>query len=114
MAVLIARPLTAGRTKVMHTAPAPAREKPAPIAPSQANEPKMILMARGPLTVSVSLVADGRILLPATSLQAGQTASVPRVGPTYVKYSAGENLEIQIDGRRYPMPDAGSSRAKIH
>ena len=114
VAVLIARPLTAGRTKVMHTAPAPAREKPAPIAPPQEHEPKMILMARGPLTVSVSLVADGRILLPATSLQAGQTASVPRVGPTYVKYSAGENLEIQIDGRRYPMPDAGSSRAKIH
>ncbi|MEO6005670.1 MAG: hypothetical protein ABIZ04_22470 [Opitutus sp.] len=66
-------------------------------------------MAHAPLTVSVSLVADGRVRQPPTELSAGQTASVPRLGPTYIKYSAGENLEIEIGGRRYAMPDAGAS-----
>lgn len=115
LALLMTRPLTGQKTREVKPAVAsPSSERPASLMPPPAAEPKMVLMARGPLTVSVNLVDDGRILLPATTLQAGQTASVPRLGPTYVKYSAGENLEIQIDGRRYPMPDAGPSRAKIH
>jgi hypothetical protein len=115
LALLMVRPLTGQKTRDVKPAVASASsERPASLIPPPAVEPRMVLMARGPLTVSVNLVDDGRILLPATTLQAGQTASVPRLGPTYVKYSAGENLEIQIDGRRYPMPDAGPSRAKIH
>jgi hypothetical protein len=114
IAVLMARPLTHQTTKEVKAETSPSAERSALVVPSPAAKPKMVLMARGPLTVSVNLVVDGRILLPTTTLQAGQTASVPRLGPTYVKYSAGENLEIQIDGRRYPMPDVGPSRAKIH
>jgi hypothetical protein len=92
-----------------------------PESPSQAKAPvpgvtdrEMVLVASAPVTVSVSLVADGRILLPATALQPGQTTIVPRLGPSYVKYSAGESLEVEINGRRYAMPDIGPNRAKIN
>jgi len=77
-------------------------------------EPELVLVAHAPVTVSASLVADGRILLPPTVLQSGQTATVPRLGPTYVKYSSGESLEVEIEGHRYPMPNGGASRAKIN
>jgi hypothetical protein len=75
---------------------------------------EIVLLAHAPLTVSASLVADGRILLPETFLHAGQTTTVPRLGPTYIKYSAGENLAVEVDGHRYAMPVAGPSRAKIN
>ena len=86
---------------------------PVPTPPPETRIDEIMLVANAPVTVSVSLVADGRILLPATALQSGQTATVPRLGPTYVKYSSGENLEIEIAGHRYAMPDTGPSRARI-
>ena len=84
-----------------------------PARPAEPRIEEILLVANAPVTVSVSLVADGRILLPATALQPGQTATVPRLGPTYIKYSSGENLEIEIAGHRYAMPDSGPSRARI-
>ena len=93
---------------------APAAVAPESVASLEVHEPEILLIARAELTVSVSLVADGRILLADTTLHAGQTASVPRLGATYIKYSAGENLEVEIDGHRFAMPTPGASRAKLN
>lgn len=117
-ALVVARP-SFGLKTVASSLPAPAVEhaKAAMTAGARAasaSTPHMLLVARAPVTVSVSLVADGRILLPATELRPGETTAVPRLGPSYVKYSAGESLEIEINGHRYPMPDVGPSRAKIN
>ena len=117
VAILLARPSFGVKPTPAPVNGAPAAE--AVTAPSTkptppvANE-QIILVARAPVTVSVSQVADGRILLAETTLQAGQTLGVGRTGPIYVKYSAGENLELEIYGRRYPVPDTGPSRAKIN
>jgi hypothetical protein len=113
-AVMIARQLYGENRRPANVSPA--SSSPVPVVPRPVASPKseMLLVAHAPLTVSVSLVADGRILLPATDILAGQTITVPRLGPTYVQYSAGESLEVEIDGRRYTMPDTGASRAKIN
>jgi hypothetical protein len=118
LAVLVmARPSVGLKTQAASLpGPAVAFAKPAPrpAASAASSSPQMLLVAHAPVTVTVSLVADGRILLPPTELHPGETTSVPRLGPSYVKYSAGENLEVEINGRRYAMPDAGPSRAKIN
>jgi hypothetical protein len=110
-AVLIASPASIQKEKSTEDSakdPAPAAE------PTSTTRSEIQLVAHAPLTVSVSLVENGRILLPETTLYAGQITSVPRLGPTYIKYSAGENLEVTIDGRRYAMPDIGPNRARIN
>jgi hypothetical protein len=112
-AVLIAHPSAGQKHKPLQVSgptPAAARE----VAPPVVSRSEILLVAHAPLTVSASLVADGRILLPETSLHAGQTTTVPRLGPTYIKYSAGENLAVEVDGHRYAMPATGPSRAKIN
>jgi hypothetical protein len=83
-AVLIARPSTHQKSKPAHI-PSPA------VAPAEVPPPKpaarseITLRAHAPLTVSVTSVADGRILLPETTLHAGQSTTVPRLGPAFLK-----------------------------
>ena len=38
----------------------------------------------------------------------------PKRGAIYITASAGKNLEIEINGKRYPMPFEGYDRAKIN
>ncbi len=113
-AVLIARPLSSQKNKPAQVSDAHIAVATEVTHPNPLPHPEILLVPRGALTVSVSLVADGRILLPETTLHAGQITAIPRLGPTYIKYSAGENLEIEIEGHRYAMPDTGPSRAKIN
>jgi len=47
-------------------------------------------------------------------LSRGQTQVVPKRGAIYITASAGKNLEIEINGKRYPMPFEGYDRAKIN
>jgi len=61
----------------------------------------------------VTSVADARVLLPETNLETGGTIPVPRPGDVFIKYSAGENLQVEIDGERYDMPSTGADRAKL-
>jgi len=112
-AVLIARPSAVQKHKPTQDS-APTSAVTRVVAPPAVSHSEIVLVAHAPLTVSASLVADGRILLPETLLHAGQTTTVPRLGPTYIKYSAGENLAVEVDGHRYAMPAAGPSRAKIN
>jgi hypothetical protein len=83
-----------------------------PSSPGPA-ERSMVLVARGPVRVMVTSVADARVLLPETNLETGGTIPVPRPGDVFIKYSAGENLQVEIDGERYDMPSTGADRAKL-
>jgi hypothetical protein len=111
---LIARPSSIQKDKASHDSTASASPKPEPGPAADRPISEIQLVAHAPLTVSVSLVSNGRILLPETMLYAGQTTTIPRLGPTYIKYSAGENLAVKIDGHLYAMPDTGPNRAKIN
>lgn len=76
-------------------------------------EPTVTLIASDTVRVKVVSVADGRVLLPDTTLARGQTQVVPKPGAIYITYTAGKNLEVEVNGRRYGMPTAGYDRAKI-
>lgn len=113
-AFMIARPSSIEKDQPPPDSIASAAPTPEPSPAAAETTSEIQLVARAPLTVSVSLVANGRILLPETMLYAGQTTTIPRLGPTYIKYSAGENLAVKIDGLLYAMPDTGPNRAKIN
>lgn len=113
-AVLIADPVSGQKLKPTPVSQVSSRPAAALVAPAVTPLSELTLVALEPLTVSVALVDNGRILLPETTLHAGQTITVPRRGPIYIKYSSGENLEVELDGRRYAMPTKGPSRAKIN
>ncbi|MCR6655583.1 MAG: helix-turn-helix domain-containing protein [Opitutus sp.] len=78
-----------------------------------ATEPTINLVALDTVRVKVVAVADGRILLPDTTLTRGQVQPVPKPGPIYITYSAGKNLQVEVAGKRYPMPTEGYDRAQI-
>lgn len=83
-----------------------------PVVPTVA-EPTVTLIASDTVRVKVVAVSDGRVLLPDTTLVRGQTQVVPKPGAIYITYTAGKNLEVEVNGRRYGMPTAGYDRAKI-
>jgi cytoskeleton protein RodZ len=86
----------------------------APVATSApASEPTITLIALDTVRVAVKAVSDGRVLLPDTTLVRGQTQIVPKPGPIYITYTAGKNLEVDVNGKRYPMPTEGYDRAQI-
>ncbi|MEO5960054.1 MAG: helix-turn-helix domain-containing protein [Opitutaceae bacterium] len=47
------------------------------------------------------------------SLTRGQTQAVPWTGPLYINFSAGENLEIEFQGRRNPTNMRGTNRVQL-
>lgn len=84
------------------------------LTPVQAAEPSVTLVALDTVRVSVVTATDGRVLLPETTLVRGQTQIVPKPGAIYIRYSLGKNVEVEIDGKRYPMPPGnGPDRAQI-
>ena len=54
----------------------------------------------------------GAVVLPETTLVRGETRVVPRRGAVYISADASQNLNIEINGRRYPMP-ANSERGEL-
>jgi cytoskeletal protein RodZ len=91
----------------------PASATPVSSIPTVAAEPTVTLIASDTVRVKVVAVSDGRVLLPDTTLVRGQTQIVPKPGAIYITYTAGKNLEVEVNGRRYGMPTAGYDRAKI-
>lgn len=91
---------------------APAAASSAPTA-APTGEATITLRALDTVRVKVVTVADGRVLLPDTTLVRGQTQVVPKPGPIYITYSAGKNLEVEVGGKSYPMPTEGWDRAQI-
>jgi len=71
------------------------------------------LIALDTVRVKVVQDSDNRELFQGT-LSRGQTQVVPKRGAIFITASAGKNLEIEINGKRYPMPFEGYDRAKIN
>jgi cytoskeleton protein RodZ len=85
----------------------------APSAGPQPTEAIITLHATDTVRVKVVTVSDGTVLLPDTTLVRGQSQTVSKPGPIYITYTAGKNLEVEVGGKRYPMPTPGYDRAQI-
>jgi cytoskeleton protein RodZ len=70
------------------------------------------LVAVGPLDVQVKQELDGKIIYRGT-LAAGERVSIVKRGAIFITYTAGKNLQIEINGRVYGMPTTGYDRARI-
>jgi len=104
--------------KAILSDPAPAVDR-APASavtggPVQASlERSVVLIALDTVRVKVVQEIDGKELFQGT-LARGETRSLPRNGSILITASAGENLEVEVNGKRYPMPFKGWDRAKIN
>ncbi len=102
--------------KAIVTDPTPVtnRSTPTATAPVQVTaDSSVTLIALDTVRVKVVQDSDNKELFQGT-LARGQTQSVPKRGAIYITASAGKNLEIEINGKRYPMPFEGYDRAKIN
>jgi cytoskeleton protein RodZ len=103
-----AKAFLSGRSASMDR-PAAVSSAPVPIE----MEPGITLVALDTVRVRVSSVADNSILLPDTTLDRGQTQIVARSGPVYISSSDGDNLQVEVNGKRYGMPYHGQGVAKL-
>lgn len=102
--------------KAIVTDPTPVTSRPAPAAAApvqMTTDSTVTLIALDTVRVKVVQDSDNRELFQGT-LARGQTQVVPKRGALYITASAGKNLEIEINGKRYPMPFEGYDRAKIN
>lgn len=85
-----------------------AKPAPFPAAATQvAAEPTITVVALDTVRVKIVLVADGRVLIPDTTLERGKTLSVPKLGAIFITASALENVAIEENGRRTQLRDQG-------
>lgn len=56
----------------------------------------------------------GEVLLPDTNMARGEIRNVRKPGPILIWASEGKNLQIELNGKRYPMPFEGYNRAQIN
>jgi cytoskeleton protein RodZ len=86
-----------------------------PAVPTTA-EPSFTLVALDSVRVHVEQKnfdgSVGPVVLPETTLVRGETRVVPRRGAVYISADASQNLNIEINGKRYPMP-ANSERGEL-
>jgi hypothetical protein len=94
--------LTSGPAEPAKTATAPATAVAQPAA-----DPVVTLIALENVRVKVVVAADGRVLLPDTTLARGQTQIVPKPAAIFITASALENLAIEENGRRTLLRDQG-------
>ncbi|MFI5335322.1 MAG: helix-turn-helix domain-containing protein [Opitutales bacterium] len=90
----------------------------APAAVTTPAEPTVGLVALNTVRVKVTRKnADGSagdVLLPDTTMMRGEVRSVPKPGPILIWATEGKNLQVEINGKRYPMPFEGYNRAQIN
>jgi cytoskeleton protein RodZ len=83
-----------------------------------AEEPTLSLIALNSVRVKVTLKNDdgspGEVLFPDTTLVSGEVRTIPKPGPILIWATEGKNLQIEINGKRYPMPFEGYNRAQIN
>lgn len=108
LVVLIIKSLFSGGPKPTTPSPTPSIAAPA--------VKTLSLVALGPVNVRVSRAnADGTegTDLFNGMLSRGQVQTVVWEGPIFINYSAGENLEIEFQGKRYPTGQRGSFRSRM-
>lgn len=83
-----------------------------------ATESSISLIALNSVRVKVTTRnADGsagEVLLPDTTMARGEIRNVRKPGPILIWASEGKNLQIELNGKRYPMPFEGYNRAQIN
>ena len=84
-----------------------AAQPPMSAAVQPAADPVITLIALETVRVKVVIAADGRVLLPDTTLARGQTQIVSKPSAIYITASALENLAIEENGRRTQLRDQG-------
>jgi hypothetical protein len=118
LVVLIIRQVFSSGPVTAPAAPAPARQSPvaAKSNPPPAAQPVITLVAVDTVFVRVCAKnaddSEGAEIFKGT-LSARQTQSVPWTGAMYINFAAGENLEFEVDGRRYPTRMRGAGRVKV-
>ena len=79
-------------------------------------EPSFTLVALDSVRVHVEQKnldsSIGAVVLPETTLVRGETRVVPRRGAVYISAIPSQNLSIEINGRRFPIPD-NSDRGEL-
>jgi transcriptional regulator with XRE-family HTH domain len=70
------------------------------------------LTALGPVDVQVKQEIDNKIIYRGT-LATGDRIPIVKRGAIFITYTAGKNLQIEINGRIYGMPTTGYDRARI-
>lgn len=106
-----------GASAILKDDSAPARGTTAGATINQ-TESSLALVAINPVRVKVTRRnADGsagEVILPDTNLNRGEVRNVPKPGPVLIWASEGKNLQVEINGKRYPMPFEGYNRAQIN
>jgi len=81
-------------------------------------EPTISLIALNSVRVKVTLKNEdgspGEVLFPETTLASGEVRTIPKPGPILIWATEGKSLQIEIKGKRYPMPFEGYNRAQIN
>ncbi len=81
-------------------------------------EPTISLIALNSVRVKVTLKNEdgspGDVLFPETTLVSGEVRTIPKPGPILIWATEGKSLQIEIKGKRYPMPFEGYNRAQIN
>jgi cytoskeleton protein RodZ len=70
------------------------------------------LIALGPVDVQVRQDIDNKIIYRGT-LAASERVSLVKRGVIFITYTAGKNLQVEINGKTYDMPTTGYDRARI-
>jgi transcriptional regulator with XRE-family HTH domain len=78
-----------------------------------ATEPSITLHALDTLMVKVVQEIDGTVLFQGTLVR-GESRAFAKHGAILITATKGENLEVEVNGKRYPMPFTGHERAKIN
>lgn len=90
----------------------PAGVAAAPVSPAPAIDRSFTLIALGDVQVTVSVADTGQELFRGL-LQRGQSRVVSRPAALYVSANPGENLALEIAGKRYPFGLQGDARGKL-
>lgn len=82
------------------------------------NENTISLIALNSVRVKVTTKNEdgspGEVIFPDTTLAAGEIRTIAKPGPILIWATEGKNLQIEIKGKRYPMPFEGYNRAQIN
>jgi len=81
-------------------------------AQTQTQEPQIVLYAIDTVRVKVVQASDNQELFQGTLVR-GEQRKLPKRSNLFITYSEGKNLQVEVDGKRYPMPTAGYDRAEI-
>lgn len=71
------------------------------------------LFATGDVRVSVTERNTGKVLLDLHPMSDGQSVEISKQGSVKIDYTAGENLEVEVKGKRYQTGKTGESFSTI-